>query len=338
MASRTTTVIISVDTEFGAGGCFENPAVNKPIAESGIYCEIDGKSHGLGFLLETFDRFGLKATFFVEALHTLCLGDEPMRRVANDIVASGHDIQLHLHPVWSAWAGAQSPEQVLAQLSGDSMAGRTIDEAERLIALGLDAFRRWNLPRPLALRAGNLQADVTVYRAMARLGLRLASNLGMGIYRPPEQELQLFAGRHWISGVLESPVTSYVDHRIGARAHIKTLTVTGSSYEETRHLLAAARACGMDEVIILSHPHEYVKQINGRHPRCVPNKVNQDRLVRLCWYLRHNADQFETTTLRATAQRWLAAPATPNRLLEVPLRAAVKRMAVNRMNDAFSWF
>jgi len=70
-------VCITVDTEFSIGGNFKNPELS-PVAEPIVLGAVDGKEHGLGFLLDSFSAFGVQATFFVEALQTAYFGDEPM--------------------------------------------------------------------------------------------------------------------------------------------------------------------------------------------------------------------------------------------------------------------
>ena len=48
---RATRVYLSVDTEFSIAGAFDDPAANQPVGPQAVYCEIDGKSAGLGYLL-----------------------------------------------------------------------------------------------------------------------------------------------------------------------------------------------------------------------------------------------------------------------------------------------
>src|SRR5947209_7251871 len=92
-------VCITIDTEFSIGGNFGNPDL-PPIAAPIVLGPSGGKEHGLGFLLDNFSEFGIRATFFVEALQTAYFGDEPMGGIARRIADAGHDVQLHLHPCW----------------------------------------------------------------------------------------------------------------------------------------------------------------------------------------------------------------------------------------------
>jgi hypothetical protein len=113
-------VCITVDTEFSIGGNFEDPALT-PVAEPIVLGSVGGKEQGLGFLLESLAEFGVRATFFVEALQTAYFGDEPMGGIARRIAAAGHDVQLHLHPCWLHYETTERTKPA----PNDSCAGRT---------------------------------------------------------------------------------------------------------------------------------------------------------------------------------------------------------------------
>jgi hypothetical protein len=51
---------------------------------------------------------------------------------------------------------------------------------------GIEIFARWGLARPVAFRAGNFEVGAAVYRAMAPVGLRTASNVAFGAVRPAD--------------------------------------------------------------------------------------------------------------------------------------------------------
>jgi hypothetical protein len=65
-------VCITIDTEFSIGGNFDDPALT-PVAEPMVLGSVGGKEQGLGFLLDSFAEFGVRATFFVETLQTAFL-------------------------------------------------------------------------------------------------------------------------------------------------------------------------------------------------------------------------------------------------------------------------
>lgn len=55
-----TRVYLSVDTEFSIAGAFDDPVANRPVGPQAVYCDIDGRSAGLGFLLETLGGHGAR--------------------------------------------------------------------------------------------------------------------------------------------------------------------------------------------------------------------------------------------------------------------------------------
>src|SRR5579863_4918117 len=180
-----THVLITIDTEFSAGGCFDHPRRSGPITDQAVFCRINGKSHGLGFLLATFARFDIKATFFVEAAHTLMLGFEPMRPAVDAILQAGHDVQLHIHPMWLDAPVNSNP----GAPRNDSMANLDDVSCAQVIESGLAAFTAWGAPRPIAFRAGNLQMGRGTYRVLREREIPISSSIGVAIDHPREREL-----------------------------------------------------------------------------------------------------------------------------------------------------
>lgn len=202
-----TEICITVDVEYNIAGTFWQPERFKPIGDEAVHCVVNGRENGLGFILDSLNRGGLTGTFFTEALQTTYFGDEPMGRNAQRIVAAGHDVQLHLHPCWLYFRDAAW--RVPGFVPNDSCVGRSDAELDVMMTLGLEAFARWGIARPVALRTGGFRTDAAVYRAMARAGLSLGSNLSLGVYQPPDAALQQWGGRHLLHGVLELPALSY---------------------------------------------------------------------------------------------------------------------------------
>src|SRR4051812_44146134 len=106
MLNEPTEVCITVDAEFSIGGAFADPVHRRPVGSEHVLCVANGEENGLGFLLDTFRRYGTEATFFVEALNTAYSGDAPMGRIVERILEAGQDAQLHLHPCWLAFRDA----------------------------------------------------------------------------------------------------------------------------------------------------------------------------------------------------------------------------------------
>lgn len=326
-----TKVFITIDTEFSIGGAFGAPSTLAPIGAQNVLGTVAGRSEGLGFMLDTFAEFGLPATFFVEALQTAYFGDVPMGDLARRIAAAGHDLQLHLHPVWTYFDHPQWQAELARVQPTDHLHGRQLGQLVGWMQRGIDTFARWGLPAPVALRTGNLMVDRNVYRAMSQVGLVVASNISRAVFEPQEPALQFNAGIHLIDGITELPVLTYADLRLGPRLHRKALTVTGSSFAEARHLLLQAHAAGAPSVVLLTHCHEFVK--GDMRSALRPDRVNQRRLAALCRFLRQNTGRFEVSTLGGMAAMPASAAPTADPLLRVPARLALLRAAQNKLNE-----
>jgi hypothetical protein len=310
-------VCLTADIEFSIAGAFRDPDHAMPLGEQNVRCLVGDRSAGLGFMLDTLRAHGLRATFFVEALNSLYFGDAPMRDIAREIQDAGHDVQLHLHPCWTYFANPDWRDRLAADPPADDFAMLSPESVRELIQRGLDIFRRWGLPRPVALRTGGLCVSRTVYREMAAAGLRIASNIGVGIRPPAETELHLYAGRHRIEGVIEAPVLSYA--RFVSGRPYKSLTIVGSVWPEIEQLLRVAARSGTSPVVLLTHAHEFVvsraDDLGLRYARA--NVATQTRLRKLCHYLANHADAYEVTTLGKAGPDWLGQSDTANPLYSV---------------------
>lgn len=327
-----TDVTITVDTEFSIAGAFDDFKRHKPLAEEAVYCAVNGRSQGLGFLLDVFQHYGIDATFFVEAINVRYFGNGRMGDIAERIAAAEQDLQLHVHPCWAAFRDGGLPAE-LHHARNDSCAGREAGELRDIIQTGIDAFAAWDLPRPVALRTGSFFTDRNVFRVMRDLDLPLASNICTGVHRPREAALHLTGGRHFIEGVMELPVLSFEDMPRLRPGHLRPLQVTACSLAEIKSVLWAARDAGVENVVILTHPFEYVKKKDFRYRRLTRNRVNQRRLAGLCAFLKANERHFRAVSFGRAGEEWLSRGATPQPQIRSGLGATVARMAENKIND-----
>lgn len=319
-------VCITIDTEYSIAGAFANAAL-QPMADPIVWCNVEGRSEGLGFLLECFAQHRIPTTFFVEALHRTYFKDDPMRPVARRIEDDGHELQLHAHPCWSVFEHDDWRARVRLQPRQDDFFGRDEDDSLRLIEQGLDAFRSWGLARPTVFRSGSLQHDDRLYRALARAGMPYSSNVGVAIFDSGDPDYQLYSGMHVRHGVVECPVLTFCDWEVAGRRHLKSLTIAGASFAETRTLLEKAERAGIPLVVILTHPFEYIQSRDiGRAP-ARRHSVNQQRLSSLCQYLDQNRDRFTPSGLAEAAAASAGQEGRSNALIEGKLWQSVRRMA-----------
>lgn len=317
-----TKVCISIDTEFSIAGAFGNRSL-LPVAEQRVWCKVNNKSHGLGFILDCFAKYEITGTFFVEALNRHYFKHDPMRQIAENLHAAGHDIQLHLHPCWRVFLHEDWRRRACghALSSLDSFFRRSEDDSLCLIEDGLQAFREWQLPVPTVFRSGGLQHDEALYRARARAGIPYSSHIGVAIFDSGDARFRLYSGRHELHGVTECPTLTFRDWQVPGKEHFKTLTITGSSFAETRMLLEQAHQEGIEQVVILTHPFEYVLTRDHTLRQMRRHRVNQRRLARLCEFLNQNRDRFPTCGIAAAA----SAPKRPGSMRNVLLKGSLLR-------------
>lgn len=326
-----TRVCITIDTEFSIAGAFSD-RMKRPIAEPLVWCDVDGHSEGLGFILETFRRHQIEATFFVETLNRHYFKHDPMAAIAQRIHGEGHDVQLHSHPCWALFEHEDWWDRSRDKGALDNYKGRSVADSMRLLQQGIATFEAWGLPRPVVFRSGNLQHDDNLYRALAQVGIPYSSNIALAVFDSGDAAYKLYSGHHERHGVREFPVLTFSDWRIGGKQHIKALTIAGSSFAETRKLLEQARRAGIPLVVVLTHPFEYVHSQDLAFSRTRRHSLTQRRLNQLCAFLQDNNDRFEACGL-ATAAASLPSGDSANTLLSGGLWDALPRMASQVAHD-----
>ncbi len=332
MTDRPIDVCLTVDVEFTVNNALTQPD-REPLGTEWVEGNARGHSQGLGFLLECLERHGLKGTFFTEVFNTYHFGDAPMTAIIRRMQAHGQDVQLHLHPVWlyfkfPAWRQALANEV----RPRDVFTDRSAEEIAAWLDDGAGILERLSGTRPIAFRSGNLNVGRVLYAGMRRAGLRLASNIGVGLSEPAEPELRCYAGVQRIDGVTEVPVTTYRAPVPGKR--LLLLTATGSAFREMRAVLDAAHRRRVGPVVVLLHPHDFRVALPNGHGGQLqyrPDPVRQSRLERLCAYLAAHPERFRVTTFADAAERWHGTPITDNPLLRGSLGGLGARLIENKV-------
>jgi len=274
-------VIITFDLEFSIAGAFSKIPNCQPIAEQIIEPEYRNRKIGFYDVLTILESAQVKATFFTEVLNTFYFGFEKMQKFAQILLEKEQDVQVHLHPCWSAFKKQNWKSVTQKTPPQDNVFHLSKGEIENYLYEAKEIFYKWGVPEPRAFRAGNLQANMDLYRALKATGYEVSSNIGMGALIPDNEKLQIKTAYANIEGITEYPVTSYKS--TGKRN--KILTVCGSSFSEMKNVIDKAYLSGVSHVIILSHIHEFIKKKDFRYSKVKPNRVNLARLEKLCHYV-----------------------------------------------------
>lgn len=318
-------VCITVDMEFSIGGAFSNPQ-RLPVAEPAVWCNSHGRSEGLGFMLDTFRKYSVPATFFSETVQRLFFKHDPMREIVQRVHGDGHEVQLHTHPCWTVFQEENWRDSLPPPRNCDHFYGRSIAHSVSLLEQGLETFKAWDIPRPQAFRSGNLQHDDNLYQALAQMDIPYASNVGLAIFDSGDANYALYSGHHARHGVYEHPVLTFSDWEFRGQRHLKSLTIAGTSFRETVSLLKKAREAEIPLVVILTHPFEFVhrKDVAFQHLR--RHRLTQERLVQLCEFLQRNDDHFVASGFAHAAAACQHVP-SKNVLLRTALPDSLSRMA-----------
>lgn len=323
-------VCLTIDAEYDINDSLGKPESNTPIGYASMQRVADGRSEGLGFILEALGAHRLPATFFVEVFCAHFFGADEVKRMVTAIRSAGpHDVQLHAHPCWRYFRDPDWRQSVKAIRKNDSWAGRG-DEALDMLREAVSLFGMIAGRAPQVFRSGNLQVDGDVHRALARLGIPLSSSVGLGLSLPDDERLRRWVVPTRIAGVLEVPVAAYREPGLRGGRN-KCLTITGTTWAVTRRLLESAYRMQAGPVVILTHANEFADSArSGTHAATYrANPLNQGRLRQLLRFLDAQRERFNTTTFAAGAATWQAAPARDDLLFVAPRFAPLVRAAEN---------
>lgn len=306
-------VLISVDTEltwrhYAPGDCWRTN-FERSIEPAGV---------GLSYQLETLNRHGLRACFFVDPMPALIYGIEPIRQIVAPILAAGQEVQLHLHAQWQAVAEGRDP-------AGIELSSFNRKAQRHLLALGRDLLIEAGAPPPTAFRGGSYAANADTLAALADLGFTADSSHNgshhpwpSDLPLPPETIAPVRVGR-----LVELPV-SQIGGRAGRLRHLQLCAVSAS---EMRAALDHASAHGHPLTTIVSHSFELATRDGLR-----PNRLLRNRFEALCRLLderRATQPTFHFADLETLALGVAAAP-MPHRGLRTVRRCAEQIWAGTR--------
>jgi hypothetical protein len=268
-----TLLYLTIDTEYEAGfTARKGLGSRRENFERSILGRTAEGEVGIVYQLDTLDRYGLKAVFFVDPMPALLWGTGAVADAIEPILARGHGVQLHLHTEWLALAGAANP---VGDRTGQNLKDFSYDEQVTLIGWARDALIAAGAPAPIAFRAGNYGANDDTLRALATLGFSYDSSHSPGfagspcaIRLGPEHRRPI---RH--QGVIEVPIGCVEDVAQGLR-HAQ---LTALSLRELLEALHHARDNAIADFTVVSHSFELLCRDRRRI-----NKIVKRRFDRLC--------------------------------------------------------
>ena len=268
-----TKVYITIDTEYSAGlyQRFGKDGRQKN-SDMSVMGRTPSGDVGIGYQLETFDRYGLKAVFFVDPMPALIWGTGAIADIVEPILKRGHDVQLHLHSEWLEFAGKSNP---LGDQTGKNIKDFGLEDQIILIEYAMQSLIDVGAPKPVAFRAGNYGANDDTLRALHRLGITYDTSHAPGIATSDCEislnEEQRAPIEH--CGVTEVPVGS-IAAMGGGQRHAQITALSASE------MLAASRhahSSGASQFTLVSHSFELLSRDRRRI-----NKIVTRRFEKFC--------------------------------------------------------
>jgi len=311
-----TRVLVTVDTELAYGMHRKglSPAEN---FDRFVLGSTPRGDVGLTYQAREFDRHGIKAVFFVEAMASAALGDDYLRRIVDVVLSHGHEVQLHVHPEW-----IQAMERSPVTGTGTMMRHFSLADQCVLIDVAANALVNAGAPVPTAFRAGAFGANEDTLAALSRAGMHYDSSLNAAM-----PQTCALVGTDPDSrpggpaGTLDEVAVTCFEDRPG---HLRPLQLCAVSAGEMQHVLTTLAVVDEPRAVVVAHSFEL---LDGA--RRFPSRRQVDRFRRLCEFL---ADRRES--LVSAGFSGLARSSSPPRRVRSGIARTARRMveqAIDRL-------
>ena len=313
-------VLITIDTEYSSGlyksGEGRDCARN---FDRTIACRGSKSEAGIAHQMAVMSEHGIIGTFFVDPMPALVWGQEAVDAVVQPILKAGHEVQLHCHTEWLAFAEGDpfGPER------GQNLKDFRYDTQVALLEYGRDRLIEAGSPSPTMFRAGNYGANDDTLRALASIGITRDTSFAPG-FAGSHCAIDLAMGR--CEPVTHCGVEQWPIAAIAAREGWRHGQLTALSFAEMRAAIEHAAESEWPAFILVSHSFELFNRQRGE-----PNPVLMRRFERLCEWLGSNevAQGVGTEALRLPRYE------TPLPLLPHSFARTAGRMAEQALANRF---
>lgn len=265
-----TALLITVDTELSSSLYQRGVGLSENVSRS-IWAEARGQAHGIGWQMEMLERHGLKGVFFLDPMPALAHGADFLAPIVEAIEGRGHEVQMHIHTEWLAWA-KDSP---VGGRQGRNIGDFSLDDQITLLSRAKALLEQAGAPSIAAFRAGNFGANDDTLRALAAIGVMWDSSVnpaylghGCAITADPAQ-----IGAQRMQNIVELPVSGIHDRP----GHFRPAQICAMSASEMRAGLRHAARMGHDAFTVVTHSFEMLSRDRQR-----PNAMVKARFVALC--------------------------------------------------------
>ena len=322
------------------GGAWAYPDRRPLMADRHIFCRIGERDYGIGLITDVLDRYGFRATHFVETLATEVNGDDDTRPVFDFLLSRGQDVQLHVHPTYHFFAEALRARRAGLKYSppknNDLLSALPEEQQAHLLEQAVTLFERFAGKRPVAFRAGCFAADRATLRCLYKLGIVLDTS-----YNPCFPEVS-FPGESLmpnrvsrIENVWEFPLSVARTRLWEGGPGLKPADPCAISFEELRTMLETGAAGGQRHFVIIFHSFSAVKASDEMYSRIRPDRIVIRRLEKLAEYLASHPDLYRVSTFGELALELPPAVPAQTPLPELGILTAGLRKSVQGINRLY---
>jgi hypothetical protein len=337
-----TTIFFTVDTENSMGCAWSDPTLTPVSSDRRIFCKVNGRDNGVGWMCKELQRRGLRASFFGEMFASLLFGECDTRYWVDFLLKNGQDVQLHTHLNYYFYAehrGLCRPLSSRLQRT-DDLAGVPEPERRALLDLACDIFTRATGRRPVAFRAGSWRGTRGLLADLHEAGIVIDSS-----FNPSLQGRGSFDGEELgvnsiqrIEGVWEVPVTvarqSLPDP--ATPNGFKALDPASMSVWELRRVLDHAFESGLEHVVAVFHSFSAVKPGDPQYSRLRPDRIVQRRFTLFLDYVANNPARFRVSTFGDLAARVADVHRAPEGLIaDLGVLRPLARKIVQAINSLY---
>ena len=237
-----TRLIITIDTEVsGNNSTYDTP-------DRQFYGMLDdNRELGIHYIMDTLDKFNWKCTFFVNVFDCIKWGEDTLKKLCNEIIDRGFDVQLHTHI------------EFLNNEEKSYLAKHSFEKQIQLIEQGRSLLQKWTGVTPLWHRAGHLSANQNTLKACKELNLCDSSYAhGWPTCENLKAEINTRNNLRTIEGTLELPITTF--ETIPHSRHFRTLDINSCVLSELNNVTDQAIASETPYIILLMHSFSFVRR------------------------------------------------------------------------------
>lgn len=246
--------ICTVDVEAHRG--------NNPVDDL-IYGIIDGKHYGLNKILTLFEKYNIRATFFVDFAEVNTWGKEAIQKVCEEIMTFNQDIQIHLHP------------EHFGDKTREELSQYNYEEQKYMIGECIRYYEDFVGRKAVAFRAGKFSANEDTLKALNYYGIRIDSSYVKNNNWSKLNKIFNSVNKVETYGELyELPITMFKEqffNKTGTRfdkhypLDLNALTIT-----EFKRIISFHKESNLDTLVSLMHSFSFIKRY-GDDLRLKPN-------------------------------------------------------------------